>query len=99
MAVKHIDKSGIVVRTAKELDALADEKLGLKGSERVQEQIVTQVLLPIARELMKESHERYIAILESEQHGFLGESIRGERFISGEVGEIPKPRQNFGPKL
>lgn len=96
MALNHIDRSNIVVKTARELDLLADEKLGEKGSESVQERLVIQILLPIARELMKENSGRYNQILEAEQHGFLGESFGGSD-ISGDR-EDPGTRQNFQPK-
>lgn len=92
MTFRHIDKSDIVLKTADELDKLADDKLGAKGSEKVQERIVTQILLPMARQLMKENHDRYIQILEAEQHGFLGDG--GVQEGGAESGQ----RQNFSPK-
>lgn len=91
MAVGHVERSEIVINTAKQLDRLADDKLG-KRSEAFQEELITKVILPICIELMKENPERLNAILEATQHKLFGgigsEEDRGQ----------PKSGQNFRPK-
>lgn len=93
MAVDHIDKSGIVLKTVTEIDLAADKRLGEKGSERLQERIVTQLLLPICCELMKENNERFNTILEQTQHRLEWGSVERRSDYRGES----KPRQNFQP--
>lgn len=66
MALGHVERSQMIAETVKQLDRLADDKLG-KKSEAFQEDLVVKVLLPICRELMKENITRYIAVLEREQ--------------------------------
>ncbi len=99
MALGHVERSQMIAETVKQLDRLADDKLG-KKSEAFQEDLVVKVLLPMCRELMKENHDRYIQVLESEQHGFLDQSIGGggqqqkdDRGKSGRGSEVqPKHR-------
>lgn len=75
--VDHVDRSEIIVNTAKQLEKLADQKLGVTGSQKVQERLVIEVFLPICRELMNEDLHRFHTILESEQHGNFGSPQRG----------------------
>lgn len=95
MALGHVERSEMIVETVKQLDRLADDKLG-KKSEAFQEDLVVKVLLPMCRELMKENHDRYIQVLEAEQHGFLGDGgqqQKDDRGKSGRGSEVqPKHR-------
>lgn len=94
MALGHVERSQIVINTAKELDKLADAKLANK-SEAFQEQIVCQVLLPICQELMKENPERLNVILEEAQHklawGIGSEEDRGKSKRGSEVQPKHRP--------
>lgn len=93
MALNHVNKSGIILKTAQEFDKLTDERLGLKGSERLQEKIVTDVLLPLARELMKESRFAYQAALQSEC-----KLVGGSGQQEFEHRAAPQSRSNVQPK-
>lgn len=92
MAVNHLDSSGIVLRTAVELDRMADDKLGLTGSEKLQHKIVAQVLLPMCKELLKEDPDGFRLLCE-QQH----ESFRSNEQQRPDSNGIHGARQNFGP--
>lgn len=93
MALNHVDKSGIVPKVAAEFDKLSDERLGLKGSEKLQSKLVEQVLIPLAVELMKEDPYGLTAILTKAQYKLQG----GERRVEGRG--LSQPRSNISPKL
>lgn len=94
MGLNHVDKKELIKRVADEFDKLTDQRLGEKGSEKLQVQIVEKVLLPLARELMKETPFAYEATLRKE-YQFVG----GSDFISGELGQVPRvSRSNVQPK-
>ena len=63
--LKDIDRNGLITKLAGDLDGIMDDKLGSR-SEGVQEDIITYVLLPLCRELMKEDVKKYVEILEEE---------------------------------
>lgn len=75
LALKHVDKAGLIKNLANELDQCADKNLASR-SERFQEDMVKTILLPLARELMCEDRQRYVQLLESEQHGNFGTAQR-----------------------
>lgn len=91
LALKHVDKAGLVKNLAKELDACADTHLSGR-SERFQEDMVKTILLPLARELMCEDRQRYVQLLESEQHGNFGTAQRQPE--RGSVREIIEDRSD-----
>jgi hypothetical protein len=89
--LKLKDKQGVIKDIATKLDSMADENLKA-SSEAVQEQAVIHFLLPLARELMKESPLAYQYALSKERElvgGVKADEHRGE---SGK-------RQTFQPKL
>lgn len=90
MALKHVDKAGLVKKLADDLDKVADTNLAGR-SERFQEDMVRTLLLPLARELMKENPDAYKEALLRECEPF-----RFERVDDG--GDLHEPRQNFTPK-
>lgn len=104
MAVDHVDRSGIILKTASEIDKLADERLGATGSEAFQSKVVNQLLLPLCRELMKENPFAYQKAL-TDERSLVSANLGGGQLISGELGQIPGkerpsvPTQNFVPQV
>lgn len=94
MALNHVHKSDLIPKVAAEFDKLTDYRLGEKGSDKLQAQIVEKVLFPLARELYKENPIAYQFALSKEREA-ISQSLRGERPIKGEPGEVPRQRQNF----
>lgn len=93
IALKHVERDGLIDEVAEAIDLTADQQLGGR-SEQVQERLVTKVLIPLARKLMEENNERYVQILEAEQHGF---PINGVELRHDYRGES-KPRPTIQPK-
>jgi hypothetical protein len=60
-----VEKSGKVREIADDIDTMIDEKFP-KRSEAIQKRIVQILLVPLARELMKDNVEEYNKILKSE---------------------------------
>lgn len=71
LAIKHQDYK--VVELAKAIDQKADNLLG-KQSERVQQQIVEKLLLPLCKELMRETPITFQKILMDEVNNIKKES-------------------------
>lgn len=96
VALGHVDKAGLVKRLADDLDSIADKNLAGR-SERFQQELVTTILLPLARELMKEDLDAYKRLLIEEAEPFRKYN-GGEPLISGSLGPIPGRGQAVRPK-
>jgi len=92
MILKHVERDGLIDEVAEAIDLTADQQLGGR-SEKVQERLVTKVLLPLAAKLMEENNERFVQILEAAKHGFPLDGIERRHDYRGES----KPRPTIQP--
>ncbi len=91
LALEHADKAGLVDRLADDFDKLVDYHVG-KKSEGIQQQLVEDILLPLAKRLMKENPDAYKRILIEEAEPFRGVSSQGREDRQPSGTNFAKPR-------
>ena len=63
--IKDANKKGTIIELAEHIDRIADKDLGT-SSEKVQQKVVSSVLLPLAKKLMEENPIEFNRILTDE---------------------------------
>jgi len=90
LALNHVDRSSLIKNLANDIDKVSDANLG-KRSEKLQEDMVRLILLPLAKELMKENIDGYKALLMQETEPY-------RLFRENDDRGQSESRQNFQPK-
>lgn len=93
-ALNHVDKAGLIKLLAEDIDKLADRNLSGR-SERFQEDMVKTLLLPLAKELLKENPDAYKEMLLRECEPFRFEREDDAKGVRGERPKAHTPSQNF----
>jgi hypothetical protein len=92
LALNHVDKASLIKNLANDIDKVSDANLGSR-SEKLQEDMVRLLLLPLAKELMKEDHDAYKRLLIKEAEPFR-EPTDGIQLTSVKRMESHKPSKN-----